>query len=155
MRPGRSQGVDQVADGIAFGKSCLGLMHRDTGQALLAMNILGIDRCAHQRLRRTGIDRHVFAPCPLTGQPRIARGLVQTHVTGHGGQRANVQGLRRSQCKQQRHHVVGTRVGIDDQVDFLRRVGACSSEQGQKQQAPDQVRQSLSIAMHSALLVRG
>jgi len=139
VRLGAAQGLDQVVNGIAFGQAFFRFMHRDARDAFLAMDILGVDRFAQQRRWRTGVHRDVLAPCPLTCQARVARGLVQAHIAGHGGQRTNAQLLRRSHGKQQGHHIVGTRVGVDDQVDFFRRLGACSSERGQKQNTPEQV----------------
>ena len=139
VRLGAAQGFDQVVDRIAFGQAFFRFMHCDAGDTLLAMDILGVDRFAQQRRWRTGVHRDVLAPCPLARQACVAGGLVQAHIAGDGGQRTNAQLLRRGHGEQQGHHVIGTRVGIDDQVDFFRRLGACSSERGQKQNTPEQV----------------
>ena len=127
--PGGQQGVDQEIDGTALGQALLGLIHRDARQTFLAMDVLGIDRRAHQRLRRSGVHRHLFAPGPLKGKPCIARGFVQAHVAGDGGQCTDAQFLRRCQGKQQGNHVVGTGIGVDDQVDRLWRLGAGGVDQ--------------------------
>ncbi|MNH27026.1 hypothetical protein D3C79_871180 [compost metagenome] len=69
---GRFQGIDQIGDGAALGQPLHGLMHVNARQPFLAMNVLGVDGCAHQGSGRPRIDRHLFAPRPLPGQPRIA-----------------------------------------------------------------------------------
>ena len=107
-----------------------------------------------QRRRRTGVHRYIFTPCPFASQSGITRGFVQTHVAGHGGQRADIQLIRRGQREQQGDHVVSAGIGVDDQVDFLRRLGAGGSDDGQKQQTPEQLVQFLSIALHGAFLVQ-
>ncbi|MNI49939.1 hypothetical protein D3C73_1045780 [compost metagenome] len=119
LGPGGQQRVDQEVDRAALGQTLLRLMDRDARQTFFAVDVLGIDRRAFQRLRRPGIHRHRFAPGPLKGKPGIARGFVQAHVAGDRGQCAHVQFLRRCQGKQQGNHIVGTGIGIDDQVDRL------------------------------------
>ncbi|MNZ77454.1 hypothetical protein D3C78_959930 [compost metagenome] len=155
MGLGGFQGVDQISDGTALGQALFGLMHGNAGQPFLAMNVLGIDGCAHQGLGRTRIDRHLFAPRPFPGQSRIARGLVQANVARNGGQRPDIQLVRRRQGEQQGNDIVSPRIGVDDQIDFLRRLGVRCGNQGQKQQTPEQLVQFLSIAIHGALLVHG
>jgi len=155
VRLGGAQGLDQVINGIAFGQGLFRLMYGDTGDAFLAMDIFGVDRRAQQRLRRAGIHRYLLAPCPLTSQARVTRGLVQAHIAGDGGQRPNVQLLPGGHGKQQGHYIVGTWVGVDDQVDFFRRLGAHCGEYGQKQNTPEQISQGWKITRHETLLVVG
>ncbi|CRM81887.1 hypothetical protein [Pseudomonas sp. 22 E 5] len=155
MRFGGAQGLDQVVNGIAFGQAFFRLMHGDPGNAFLAVDVLRIDRRAQHGFWRAGVYRDVLAPCPLAGQARVAGSLVEAHVTGDGGQRTNAQLLRGRHGKQQRHDVISAWVGVDDQVDFFRRLGAGCGECGQKQDTPKQVFQDWETTLHETLLVVG
>lgn len=119
--------IDQVINGIAFGQAFFRLMNGNARDAFLAVNVFGVDRRTPHRLRRAGVHRNFFAPCPLADQACIAGGLIQVNVTGNSGQRADLQLIGRSHGQQQGNHVVVTRIGVDDQVDFFRSVGACSN----------------------------
>ncbi|MNN03244.1 hypothetical protein D3C81_1159260 [compost metagenome] len=91
-------------------------MHRDAGQAFFAMDVGSIDGRAHQWPPCTGVHRDVFAASPFAGQAGVARRFIEAHVAGHGGDGADVQLLGRGHGQEQRDHVVGTGVGVDDQV---------------------------------------
>ncbi|MNO88624.1 hypothetical protein D3C76_800800 [compost metagenome] len=117
VRFGCAEGIDQVLHGIALGQGRFRLVHLYTGEAFFAMNVGGVDRRAHQWAAGTGVHRDVFTPRPFAGQAGIARGLVQAHVAGHGGDGADTEFVGRSHGQKQRDHVVRAGIGVDDQVD--------------------------------------
>lgn len=92
-------------------------MYADAGQAFFTVDVGGVDGRAYQRAGGTGVDGDVFTAGPFTGQARVARGFVQPHVAGHGGDGADAEFVGRGHGQEQRNHVVGARVGVDDKVD--------------------------------------
>ncbi|MNN13384.1 hypothetical protein D3C81_1264140 [compost metagenome] len=121
---GSAEGIDQVLHGIARGQGLFRFMHWNTGQAFFAMHFGSVDRRAHQRAPCPGVYRDVFAAGPLAGQAGVARGFVEAHVAGDGGDGADVEFVRRGHGQEQRYHIIGAGVGVDDQV------AGCGLERG-------------------------
>jgi hypothetical protein len=111
----RAQGANQVVDRMAIGQRRGGLVHGDAGEALLAVDVRRVDRRALQGAVGACVHRNLRPPGPLAGQACIARGLREWHVAGHRRQRLDLQHLGRRHGEQQRNHVVGARVGVDDE----------------------------------------
>jgi len=114
----RPHRLDDEIDGMRLLQRHLGLWQVGAVKPGCPVHMLCCHRITAKRAITAGMNRHIGAPGQLADHPRIARGVLQRHVSGHAGQAKNLQLLGAGKGQKDRHRVVLSRIRIND--DLLR-----------------------------------
>ena len=102
----------------------------DIRQTIFAVPELSRDQFLKQWMLRSGCDWDVTAMDKRDHPQRVLQALTCGHVSGNYRNRAHVQ-FRRVECQHQRQRVVGSGIGIKNDLFCGGRDGTCAGQRDQ------------------------